>query len=247
MGGFVVRALSIQRPSQYGGEEVLGVVATQLTASGVSASEQRRILADWIEFLGSAQTNIRELQFHSRVPQQLLDSVAGQPQLEALLVKWGPYRDVKAVGQLGNLTTLRLGGATALESLSPLRGLHKLTTLAISTAFKVEDTATLSEFTTLTSLMFGNDHPGTDKNVVLQDLKWVTPLRELRSLAIPGTKLVNPDLSPLLELPHLEELRLPLRRAYRAQVFELADNSAVFAQVAREYEAYESWRAAGRR
>ena len=46
------------------------------------------------------------------MPQQLLDSIAGQPQLEALLVKWGPYRDVKAVGQLGNLTTLRLGGAT---------------------------------------------------------------------------------------------------------------------------------------
>ena len=174
MGGFVVRARSIVRPSEYGGEEVLGVVATQLAASGVSAPEQRRILADWIEFLRSAQTNIRELQFHSRVPQQLLDSIAGQPQLEALLVKWGPYRDVKAVGQLENLTTLRLGGATALESLSPLRGLHKLTNLAISEPFKVEDTATLSGFTALTSLMFGNDHPGSDRNVRLENLEWVT-------------------------------------------------------------------------
>ena len=246
MGGFVVRARSIVRPSDYRGEEVLGVVATQLTASGVSAPEQRRILSNWIAYLSSTETNIRELQFHSRVPQQLLDSIAGQPQLEALLVKWGPYRDVTSVGQLDNLTTLRLGGATALESLSPLRGLHKLTTLAISEPFKVEDTATLSEFTALTSLMFGNDHPGSDKNVVLQDLQWVTPLRELRSLAIPGTRLVNPDLSPLLGLPHLKELRLPLRRAYRAQVFELAQASEVFTQVAREYEAYESWRAAGR-
>src|SRR6188768_3341178 len=144
MGGFVVRARSIVRPSDYRGEEVLGVVATQLTAAGVSASEQRRILSDWIEYLGSTETNIRELQFHSRVPQQLLDSIAGQPQLEALFVKWGPYRDVAAVGRLRNLTTLRLGGATGLESLDPLHDLHNLTTLAISAAFKVRDTATLS-------------------------------------------------------------------------------------------------------
>jgi len=246
VGGFDRRALTIGLPSQYGGEMVLGVTATQLATPGTTPAQRRRILAEWIEFLSSAETNIRELQFHSRVPQELLDAVAGQPQLEALLVKWGPYRNVDAVGSLRKLTTLRLGGATALETLAPLRALPDLVTLAVSQGHKVSDVDALSEFTGLTRLMFGNDHPGDDRNLVLADFEWARPLRELRSLAIPGTRLLNPDLSPLLDLPHLEDLLLPLRRDLRAQVFTFAGTSEAFAGVAREYEAYESWRTARR-
>ena len=240
---FNERAFTIWRPSHFGGEKVLGVTATQLDGTGLGPAERKRVLAEWIEFFRSAETDIRELQLVSRVPQELLDSLAGQPQLEVLLVKWGPYRDVKGLGALTKLTTLRLGGATALESIEPLHGLPNLTTLAIVQPHRLDGTSTLRELTGLTALTFGNDHPGDDRNVVIEDLSWVEPLRELRSLALPGTRLVNPDLTPLLALPNLETLRLPLRRAYRAQVFELAETSQVFAQVAHEYEAYESWRA----
>jgi hypothetical protein len=60
---------------------------------------------------------------------------------------------------------------------------------------------------------------------------------------MPGTRLVDPDLSVLLELPELVELFVPLRRAYRKQVFELAENSPVFAKLAREYEGLDRMRA----
>jgi len=40
--------------------------------------------------------------------------------------------------------------------------------------------------------------------------------------------------------------RLPLRRQYRKQVSELAQTSAVFAKVAAEYEAFDTWRSSQR-
>ena len=243
---FVARPKTIWRPSQYNGETVLGVTATQLDGTGLGPAQRRRVLDEWIEFFGACPTGIRELQLVSRVPQKLIDSIKGQAQLEKLFVKWGPYRDVTSIAALTSVTTLRLGGATALESLDPLRGLPNLTSLAIAEAHRLDGTATLRQLTNLTRLIFGNDHPGSDKNVVIDDLRWVAPLRELRFLALPGTRLMNPDLSPLLELPNLEALRLPLRRAYRAQVFEFAQSSPLFARFARDYEDYESWRAAAR-
>jgi hypothetical protein len=243
---FTSHAYTVWRPSHYSGESVLGVTATQIEGTGLGTAERKRVLSEWIEFFRSAPTNIRELQLVSRVPQELLDSLAGQPQLEALLVKWGPYRDVTALDAMTHLTKLRLGGATGLESLTPLLGLPRLSSLAVVEAHRVVDAGNaLGQLTGLTALNFGNDHPGSDKSVVIEDLTWVEPLQRLTFLALPGTRLANPDLSPLLGLPSLETLRLPLRRAYRAQVFEFAGRSPAFAQVAREYEAYESWRAKG--
>ena len=99
----------------------------------------------------------------------------------------------------------------------------------------------------MTSLTFGNGYPGSDKSVVLPDLNWIRSLRELRTLALPGIRLLDPDLSPLLELPKLERLRLPLRRQFRKQVFDLAQKSSVFADVAEEYEALDAWKASMRK
>ena len=240
--GFSTNPPVIWKPSQYAGQPVVAVAATQLDDKGLNASERRRVLAEWIEFFRTARTTIAELQLVSRVPQELLDSVAGQPQLTALWVKWGPYRDITAVGELEQLTTLRLAGATGLERLDPLLALPRLSMLAVSEAHRLGGVSVLGDLTGLTSLVFGNEHLGSDKSVVVPDLEWVRTLGQLRSLSLPGTRLLNPDLSPILALATLEELHLPLRRHYRKQVFEYATSSAVFAQVAREYESYETWR-----
>ena len=99
----------------------------------------------------------------------------------------------------------------------------------------------------MTSLTFGNGYPGSDKSVVLPDLNWIRSLRELRTLALPGIRLLDPDLSPLLELPKLEHLRLSLRRQFRRQVFDLAQTSKVFTAIANEYEALDAWQASMRK
>ncbi|WP_448811037.1 hypothetical protein [Agromyces bauzanensis] len=130
----------------------------------------------------------------------------------------------------------------SLLSLAPLTGLRNLTELSVDQAHRLDDPASLGSFTRLTSLEFGNGSLGSDKSVVLPDLEWVRPLKELRTLALPGTRIVDPDLSPLLDLPRLEQLRLPLPRQFRKQVFDLAETSKVFANVATQYEDLDTWR-----
>lgn len=231
------------RPSQYVGTRAAVVAATQLEDRLPSAAERRRILVEWIEFLSGAPTQIRDLEFVSRVPQDLLDAVAGQPQLERLVVKWGPYRDASAVGAFEHLAELRLRGATALERLDPLLRLPNLTSLTVSQAHRLDSIEPLGELAGLEHLVFGNEYPGDDRSVAVHDLRWVGSLPKLRTLALPGIRLLDPDLTPILALPQLEELHLPLRRGYRKQVFEFAAASPVFAGVARDYEKYEAWRA----
>lgn len=234
------------RPSQYAGEPAIVVTATQLDDRVSSAAERKRILGEWIEFLSHTTTQLREIELASRTPQELLDALGGQTQLEVLSVKWGPYRELQALGRLAQLRTLRLRGATSVVVLDSLVDLVKLTTLTVSQAHRLATIEPLREMSGLEHLVFGNEHPGDDKPVSIPDLEWVRPLLNLRSLALPGTRMLTPDLSPILDLPNLKELRIPLRRAYRKQVLDFAQSHEVFADVAREYESFERWKAANR-
>lgn len=230
---------------QYAGQSVVRIQATQLGVQEHSPAARRMLFEDWLEFLLTAETNIVELDLVSRVPQDLLDAVSGQRHLQKLAVKWGPYRDLSSLSALGSLEELALGGATSVESREPLTSLPVLSRLLVSQAHK-GDGAALGSMVQLRELCFGNADLGSDKGVVLQNLRWVTSLNELRQLELPGTRLIDPDLSPLLDLSHLENLRLPLRRAYRKQVFEFAARSSAFAGVASDYEKYDTFVASTR-
>ena len=75
----------LMRVEEYDGRADLEITPTQLASNGlVTAAEQRRILRDWIAFLADAPLPIRRLSFFSRVPQELLDAVAGQLDLGGL-------------------------------------------------------------------------------------------------------------------------------------------------------------------
>ena len=170
----------------------------------------------------------------------------GQRQLDSIQIKWGPYRDVAVLGDLPLLTDIGLGGATALESLDPLRDLSQISTLFVEQSHRVADISPISTLANLEDLCFGNANPGSDKSVVLPDLAWLPPLQNLKRLALPGTRLVDSDLSPLLSLPNLESLNMPLRRQYRAQVFALGPTHPLFAQWAAKYTALDEWVASTR-
>ncbi|KAF2413379.1 hypothetical protein B1729_10010 [Microbacterium sp. B35-04] len=236
---------ALWHPDQYRGESAVAVTATQLDHKVASPGERRRIYAAWIDFF-SSPTPITVLDLRSRVPQELLDSLRGQPQLEALHLKWGPYRDIGVVGQLPALATLALGGATALESVEAIRGRDGLIALTVEQAHRVTDPSPISTLRNLRDLAYGG-YVGSDKPVVLENVRWIEPLKELRSLDLPGTRLLDADVSPLLELSSLEELNLPLRRTYRAQVFEFAATSRAFAGLAAKYTAYDEWSSEMRR
>ncbi|MEV4686085.1 hypothetical protein [Microbacterium sp. LWH3-1.2] len=233
------------RVDQYTGQSAVRVQATQLETHEASSAARRTLFEDWVRFLSTAETNIVDLDLVSRVPQDLVDAASGQRHLRKLAVKWGPYRDLSALSALRSLEELALGGATSVESLEPLTSLPVLSRLFVSQAHKA-DGAALGSLVQLRGRCFGNADLGSDKSVVLQDLRWVTSLNELRQLELPGTRLIDPDLTPLLELPHLENLRLPLRRAYRKQVLEFAARSSAFVGVASDYEEHDAFVASTR-
>ncbi len=224
------------RVDQYDGQTSVGVAATQLDHLAVGAVERRKILAEWIDFLANVPRNIQHLDLVSRVPQELLDAVAGQSGLRSISVKWGPYHDLAPLSELHQLEQVSLGGAGSLTSLSPLSTLPALSALAVSQAHHVDDITILSELKSLRALLFGNSSLGSDKSVVVTDLSWVMPLSQLTTLGLPGTRILNANLSPILALENLVTLNLPLRRSYRRQVFEFAGRSAVFAKLGAEYE-----------
>lgn len=226
---------AIWDPADYRGQVEVAISATQLAGVGVTPSRAKRILADWIELLSSGQLPIEKLALTSRVPQDLLDAVAGLPKLRELRVKWGPYADLAPLRSLSNLRVLTLRGATKLTSVEPLAGLKELETLELSEVFRLSDPSPLRDLRGLRALTFGNASLSSDRVVTVTSVDFLVALEKLESLRLPGTRLVEPDLSVFLQLPRLTHLWIPLRRAYRDQVFALAETSTVFAAVKENY------------
>lgn len=220
----------------------IAVQATQLEDRGIeSRSEARLVLREWIEYLAGPQTRVREIDFVSRVPQELLAAVAGQTQLTSLSVKWGPYTDLEPLTALRRLEQLTLGGSSALVDLSPLRRLLSLRSLGIGDAYRVTDFSPLASLTGLQSLSIGGEI-GSDRRVHLPDLSWLAPMRELRTLYLGGTRIAPAQLEILRDLPKLVTIVIPLRRSYRGLVASYAGSNAAFARVERDYREYERLR-----
>ena len=232
----------VWRVEQIGRHRRLAVQATQLDDRGVTKrSEARAVLQEWIDHLSGPPTQIEEIDFVSRVPQELLSAVAGQTQLVALAVKWGPYSDLEPLTALRRLEQLSLDGATAVVDLGPLARLQTLQSLGISSAHRVVDFSPLATLTGLRNLSIGG-YIGSDRVVHLPDLSWLASLQELRTVHLPATRIAPDQLAVLLELPKLVTVTIPLRRSSRKLVTSYAETSAAFAGVERDYREYERFR-----
>ncbi|WP_401000752.1 hypothetical protein [Agromyces sp. GXQ0307] len=130
-----------------------------------------------------------------------------------------------------------------MTDLRPLASLHELQTLVIDQPFSASNPEVIGQLQSLVSLAFGNGHLGSDRTLDVADLEWISRLTNLRTLHLPGTRLPAEQLTTLAKLPSLVELGIPLRRAYRKTVFDLAAGNKAFAYLAREYEGLDSLRA----
>lgn len=214
------------------------VRVSQLASDGlVKRAEEKAIEADWIEFFSRGETRIRDLSIWSRVKQEIVDALSGQPQLQKLNLKWGPYSDLSAIGDLRRLTVLVLGGANKVFDLKPLGQLASLRSLVLSESRDVTDLSPLSDLTELTSLTYGNTYLGSDKTVHIQSLDWIEPLVNLQHVRLPGTSLAGVDLAVFARLPKLKTLSIPIRARHRAQVYALARTSKPFREIVKTYEA----------
>lgn len=210
---------SLTTVSEYDGQEDVRIRATQL-GTDYTASAARRVVADWASFLSAGPSPIRRLELTTRTPARLFEALAGQSQLRSLSVKWGDYADLSPLRGMTGLEELSLRGASKVTDVKALAELTSLRTLVIEGFREIADPSPLGRLVRLTTLELGG--------------KWVTPrnghlpsigfLRELRGLThlLLHTLIVDDlDYAPLLDLPHLQKVRVMATRGMVPPLEEL--------------------------
>ncbi len=160
------------------------------------------------------------------------ESVFGCASLESLWVFSPPDPDLARFGTLPALRRLELSMGRRLVStqgvgeldflglysqgaLAELRDLPDLSVLAIETAKKLEEIDAVAACASLRRL----DLADVGEIASLKPLAGLHALEEVGAWG--STRILDPDLSVLLELPRLRRLRLRDRREYRPRVSEI--------------------------
>lgn len=214
--GLLQRGVSpvLKTVDSYNGEAAVYIEATQLN---VERRDATRIVREWCDFLAAGPSPIVELEFVSRTPSRLWNSLASQTQLRVLRTKWGDYSDLSVLEGMRELIELRLGGGTAVTSLAPLAALDRLGVLELEDTWRVHDYSPIGRMTGLRKLMVG---PGMNGRTMRADsIGFVRTLSELQSFGWAPT-VDSLDYSPLLELVWVKEIWL---RGVRGMVPSMVD------------------------
>jgi hypothetical protein len=218
-GGPVARRVTTV--SEYNGETSVAVAATQL-GSAFARTHAAQVVREWVGFLSAGPTPITDLRFLTRTPKRLFDALAGQTQLQRLLVKWGDYDDLGALVGMKDLRALRLGGASKVADIAPLCSLAKLTSLEIESLKHVHDLCALGSLPNLRQLELGGDWM-KPRNAHIDSIAWLPELRNLEHLLLHTLVVDNLDYAPLLQLPRLQAVRVMNVRGMRPSLTELQE------------------------
>jgi hypothetical protein len=214
---------------EYNGESRVVVMATQLD---VPQARANRVVDGWIEFFKSGPTAITELAFRSRTPARLFDSLRQQTQLQKLHFKWGDYFDLTVLSGMKNLSTLELGGASALTSVEPLSKLSALRTLHIEGCRRLLDFGAIGELAQLEELVVWDGFNGPRLHA--NSLDFVRGLTNLNLLSF--SPIVDSlDFSPVLQLQTVKRVRVATVRGMTPSATELERAvPGIAAELARE-------------
>ncbi|WP_269940079.1 hypothetical protein [Arthrobacter sp. HY1533] len=147
---------AITTVAEYDGQESIRISATQL-GSEYTARAAVKFVDEWLEFFQAGPSPIRELEFVSRTPRRLFNSLNLQSQLVRLQVKWGDFNDLAALAGMSQLRELVLGGASSVESVEPLRYLPNIETLRIESLKRASDLSPIGDMTSILDLELGGD------------------------------------------------------------------------------------------
>ena len=195
---------ALRRVSEYHGQQTIRVACTQL--SGYTAREAKRVLDEWVEFLGSP-SQLTDLEFATRTPKRLFAALAGQPQLVRLAVKWGDYSDLSPLSSMAGLHHLSLRGASAVSDVAALSSLTELESLTIEGFRTIADTTPLSGLLQLRDLELGGAWTGP-RNGHLGSIRVLRHLVNLQDVLLHTVVVDDLDYSPLLDLPRLRSVRV---------------------------------------
>lgn len=167
-----------------------------------------------MDFFSSGPSGIRDLEFTSRTPKRLFDSLRAQTQLRRLAVKWGDYDDLSPLAGLAGLRELSLRGASRVTSVEPLGGLVSLQRLTIESLRRAHDLSLLGRLTSLTDLELGGDWM-SPRNAHVDSIGFLRDLTELENVLLHTIIVDDLDYSPLLSLPRLRSVRVMKTRGMK--------------------------------
>lgn len=218
---------SVVELSEYNGEEKLIINCTQLgywiEQNPKKEKDKKRILNEWCDFLINNPDTFTELEFGTRMPQELFNAVCSQRRLKKLSIKWGAYKDISLIKNLSNIERLHLGSGAGVEDISPLTSLDSLIALSVENFQKITNYSSLSKLVNLKSLSVCGDGMGP-QYIKVDSLKFLNEMKQLRFLKLLTIRLQSKDYTPVLNLTELEYLTLRTERNVKkiySQLLEL--------------------------
>ena len=207
---------TITQVSQYKGQKSLVINCTQLgdsfTPQYKTAKQKRAVLDEWCDFLRSEQDAFDELNFCTKMPQELFDAVCCQRNLKSLHIKWGSYESLDALADLSSLKCLFIGSGASVKSIAPIAKLVALESLAVENFQKISNYSEFSNLQNLKSLEISGDGL-SPKFIHIDSLEFLHQMPGLTSLVILTARLKSKDYSPILSLKSLSHLSLPPQHA----------------------------------
>jgi hypothetical protein len=201
--------------SEYSNDEQITINCTQLgdflTPQFSSQKEKKRILNEWCEFLNNQKTNIREVNFGTRMPQVLFDAMCNQKELKIINIKWGAYTDLSALENLEKIEKIHIGSGASIASIDPISKLNTLKALSIENFQKISDYSAIGLLDSLESLNIEGDGMGP-QYIKINSLRFLENLPNLRFLRILTERLQDKDYSPINNLKNIEHLTLGSNR-----------------------------------
>jgi hypothetical protein len=214
----------ITRLSEYRGERAVCISATQLGPE-FSRTEASRIVSEWVEFFSSGRSSIEKLAFVSRTPRRLFESLAEQSQLRFLGLKWGDYEDLSVLESMKSLSVLTLRGASRVRSVAPIAQLSSLDALLIESLRHVRDLSPIAQTGSITALELGGDWMSR-RIAHVDSIAFMRQMPQLRSLLLHTIIVDDLDYSPILDLPHLEAVRVMKARGMRPTFEQLTASAS---------------------
>ena len=181
---------SIKFPSEYNGQEIIKLCCTQHTdidwatnTDRMTDARQRKITAEWVDFLMANQLPLKEVQLCTLTPQRIFNALCTQSSIASLRIKWLRCDDISAIAGMKHMKKLFIERAPSLTDISPLASLKELEVLIVGDTMKLRDYSPIGKIQSLQMLGVCRYQAATDsRKMKMQSDAFLAGLPDLRYL-----------------------------------------------------------------
>lgn len=177
-------------------------ISLDITQLPIPPSQQKKLIKEWCLEIPKLK-KVRYLWFHTRINQEVFESVCQIENLEGLYIRRSNVAEIESLRKLKNLKHLYFGASPKIENIDILCEMDALRTLNIVQFDKV------SNFNSLSNLI-GLEELGIDGSISkaqkIETLKPIERLINLEYLSFTNTILKDKSFDSILKLTKLVKL-----------------------------------------